>query len=49
MDCNKWYHFSIMKKNRRAVLLKHSLEHTPYQKLTCSESVGHNLGSVLEL
>lgn len=30
------------KKKKRAVLFKHSWEHTAYQKLISSGSVGHN-------
>lgn len=39
MDCSNDI-ISAFKK--RVVLFKHSLEHTAYQKLICSESVGHS-------
>ena len=42
MACSNDNILALKKKKKRAVLFKHSWEHTAYQKLICSGSVGHN-------
>lgn len=42
MACSNDITLGLRGRGGRAILLKHSWEHTAYQKLICSESAEHN-------